>query len=114
MPPVALTGHLSVSPLPIEDDASLARNLESRIGFVFYFCITVSERIWVSFVLKKIFKAMTAFTLLVGCYFGYVHVFAVVVRQMTATRRRRPGRNLAYQRLALEARFDRSCHCRHG
>ena len=36
--------------------------------------------------LKKIFKAVTAFTLLVGCYFGYVQVFAIVVRQMTTVR----------------------------
>ena len=26
--------------------------------------------------LKKLFKALTTLTLLVGCYFGYVHVFA--------------------------------------
>ena len=37
--------------------------------------ITISERNWISFVLKKIFKAVTAFTLLVGCYLGYVQVF---------------------------------------
>ena len=37
--------------------------------------------------LKKIFKAVTVFSLLVGCYFGYVQVFAIVVRQMTTTRR---------------------------
>ena len=35
--------------------------------------------------LKKIFKAVTAFTILVGCYLGYVHVFAVAVRQWTIT-----------------------------
>ena len=37
--------------------------------------------------LKKTFKAVTAFSLLVGCYLGYVQVFAVVVRVMTTTRR---------------------------
>ena len=37
--------------------------------------------------LKKTFKAVTAFSLLVGCYFGYVQVFAIVVRQMTTSRR---------------------------
>ena len=36
--------------------------------------------------LKKIFKAAMAFTLLVGCYFGYIHVFAVVVQQLTTSR----------------------------
>ena len=40
-----------------------------------------------SFVLKKIFKAVTAFTLLVGCYLGYVQVFALVVGQLTTVRR---------------------------
>ncbi len=38
---------------------------------------------------KKIFKAATVFTLLVGCYLGYVQVFALVVRQMTTARRDR-------------------------
>ena len=37
--------------------------------------------------LKKILKAVTALTLLVGCYFGYVRAFAVVVDQFKATRR---------------------------
>ncbi len=37
--------------------------------------------------LKKLFKAVTALTLLVGCYFGYVHVFAIVVEQFRAIRR---------------------------
>ena len=37
--------------------------------------------------LKKIFKAVTAFILLVGCYFGYVRAFAVVVEQFRATRK---------------------------
>ena len=41
---------------------------------------------WVPFVLKKILKAVTAFTLLVGCYYGYVHVFAIAVSQWTTTR----------------------------
>jgi hypothetical protein len=35
-------------------------------------------------VLKKLFKALTTLTLLVGCYFGYVHVFAIVVEQLQA------------------------------
>jgi hypothetical protein len=38
-------------------------------------------------VLKKIFKAVTAFILLVGCYLGYVRAFAVVVEQFRASRR---------------------------
>jgi hypothetical protein len=38
-------------------------------------------------VLKKTFKAVTVFCLLVGCYFGYVQVFAILVRQMTSVRR---------------------------
>ena len=37
--------------------------------------------------LKKLFKAVTTLTLLVGCYFGYVHVFAIVVEQFRAIRR---------------------------
>ena len=37
--------------------------------------------------LKKIFKAVTAFILLVGCYLGYVRAFAVVVEQFRASRR---------------------------
>ena len=41
-----------------------------------------------SLVLKKFFKAVTTFTLLVGCYFGYVHVFAIVVEQLKATAHR--------------------------
>ncbi len=36
--------------------------------------------------LKKIFKAVTAFILLWGCYLGYVRAFAVVVEQFRATR----------------------------
>jgi hypothetical protein len=47
----------------------------------------VIECNWISFVLKKIFKAVTVFCLLVGCYFGYVQVFAIVVHQMTSVRR---------------------------
>jgi hypothetical protein len=38
-------------------------------------------------VFKKIFKAATVFSLLVGCYLGYVQVFAIVVSHMTTTRR---------------------------
>ena len=45
--------------------------------------------------LKKTFKAVTAFSLLVGCYLGYVQVFAVVVRVMTTTRRTAHDRNLS-------------------
>ncbi len=37
--------------------------------------------------LKKTFKAVTVFCLLVGCYFGYVQVFAIVVHQMMNVRR---------------------------
>ncbi len=37
--------------------------------------------------LKKLFKAVTMFTLLVGCYFVYVHAFAVIVDQLRANRR---------------------------
>ncbi len=37
--------------------------------------------------LKKTFKAVTVFCLLVGCYFSYVQVFAILVRQMTSIRR---------------------------
>jgi len=37
-------------------------------------------------VLKKLFKALTTLTLLVGCYFGYVHVFAIVVEQLRSIR----------------------------
>ena len=37
--------------------------------------------------LKKLFKALTTLTLLVGCYFGYVHVFAIVVEQLSAVKR---------------------------
>jgi hypothetical protein len=36
-------------------------------------------------VLKKLLKAVTTFTLLVGCYFGYVRVFAILVEQLRAT-----------------------------
>jgi hypothetical protein len=35
-------------------------------------------------VLKNVFKILTTLTLLVGCYFGYVHVFAIVVVQLKA------------------------------
>jgi len=38
-------------------------------------------------VLNKLLKAVTMFTLLVGCYFVYVHAFAVVVEQLRANRR---------------------------
>jgi hypothetical protein len=38
-------------------------------------------------VLKKTFKAATALLLLVGCYRGYVHAFAVLVEQFRVTRR---------------------------
>jgi hypothetical protein len=38
-------------------------------------------------VLKKLFKSLTTLTLLVGCYFGYVHVFAIVVEQLKAVKR---------------------------
>ncbi len=34
---------------------------------------------------KKIFKAATVFSMLVGCYLGYVQLFAIVVHQMTTT-----------------------------
>ena len=37
--------------------------------------------------LKKLFKALTTLTLLAGCYFGYVHVFAIVVEQLRAIKR---------------------------
>ncbi len=37
--------------------------------------------------LKKLFKAATMFTLLMGCYFVYVHAFAVIVDQLRASRR---------------------------
>src|SRR5262249_49164845 len=40
-----------------------------------------------SLVFKKMLKAVTALALLVGCYFGYVRVFAIVVEQLRATRR---------------------------
>jgi len=38
-------------------------------------------------VLKKLFKAVATFSLLLGCYFGYIHIFAIVVQQFTATHR---------------------------
>ena len=41
--------------------------------------------------LKKFFKAVTTLILLVGCYFGYVHVFAIVVEQFRATRHPKPS-----------------------
>ncbi len=28
---------------------------------------------------KKFLKALTTLALLIGCYFGYIHVFAIVV-----------------------------------
>lgn len=34
---------------------------------------------------KKIFKAATVFSMLVGCYLGYMQLFAIVVQQMTTT-----------------------------
>ena len=37
--------------------------------------------------LKKLFKSLTTLTLLVGCYFGYVHVFAIIVEQLKAVKR---------------------------
>jgi len=37
-------------------------------------------------VLKKLLKAATVLTLLVGCYLGYVRVFAILVEQLRATR----------------------------
>ena len=37
--------------------------------------------------LKKLFKSLTTLTLLTGCYFGYVHVFAIVVEQLKAVKR---------------------------
>ena len=37
----------------------------------------ISIRHGISLVFKKIFKAVTMFALLVGCYFGYVQVFAL-------------------------------------
>ena len=36
---------------------------------------------------KKLFKALTTLSLLVGCYFGYVHAFAIVVEQLRAIKR---------------------------
>ena len=48
---------------------------------------------------KKIFKAATVFTLLVGCYLGYVQVFALVVRQMTTVPAAPEGPLLYPQRL---------------
>jgi hypothetical protein len=38
-------------------------------------------------VLKKILKAATTFFLLVGCYFGYVRLFGIVVEQLRASHR---------------------------
>jgi hypothetical protein len=37
-------------------------------------------------VLKQFFKALTTLTLLVGCYFGYIHVFATVVSALRTGR----------------------------
>jgi hypothetical protein len=42
----------------------------------------VAERNGIVVVLKKLFKALVTLTLLVGCYFGYVHAFAIVVEQL--------------------------------
>ena len=56
---------------------------------------------------KKIFKAATVFTLLVGCYLGYVQVFALVVREMTTVRRgRAEGPFLPLKDFELPARVD--------
>jgi hypothetical protein len=38
-------------------------------------------------VLKKLLKCLTTLTLLAGCYFGYVHAFAIVVEQLRAIKR---------------------------
>ena len=52
--------------------------------------------------LKKIFKAVTAFILLIGCYLGYAQVFAVlVVRQLTTVRR--PETELPRHELEIQA-----------
>ena len=37
--------------------------------------------------LKKLLKSLTTLTLLVGCYLGYVHGFAIVVEQLQAIKR---------------------------
>ena len=37
--------------------------------------------------LKKLLKSLTTLALLAGCYFGYVHVFAIVVEQLKAIKR---------------------------
>ena len=58
--------------------------------------------------LKKTFKAVTAFSLLVGCYLGYVQVFAVVVRVMTTTRRTAHDREFCPQGLGFETRIHRA------
>ena len=57
--------------------------------------------------LKKIFKAVTAFTLLVGCYFGYVQVFAIVVRQLTTVRRAQKS-CFTHRDSRFEARIDQA------
>jgi hypothetical protein len=49
--------------------------------------VIVAERSGNSLVLKKLFKALTTLTLLWGCYFGYIQVFAIVVEQLRAIRR---------------------------
>jgi len=41
----------------------------------------------ISLVLKKFLKVLTTLTLIVGCYFGYVRLFAIVVDQFRAIRR---------------------------
>jgi hypothetical protein len=49
--------------------------------------VVFPERHGIWLVLKKILKAGTTLTLLVGCYFGYVRLFDIVVEQLRATRR---------------------------
>ncbi len=60
--------------------------------------------------LKKLFKSLTTLTLLAGCYFGYVHGFAIVVEQLRAIKR---TDNLAFphSRLEIAAGLD---PLRHG
>ena len=55
--------------------------------------------------LKKLFKALTTLTLLVGCYFGYVHVFAIVVEQLRAIKRT-DSSAFRDSRLEIEAGID--------
>ena len=61
--------------------------------------------------LKKLFKAVTTLTLLVGCYFGYVHVFAIVVEQFKASQAHRQ-RHVRRSRLEFKAGVDRLCQGR--